>query len=72
MEHTDLTETNLVKAIEENSIEMLEAMDNITVSVQNKPMVKAIIKHYPNDAISFLRMKNPLLDSYLKIKFKEK
>lgn len=72
MEHKDLTETNLVKAIEENSIEMLEAMDNIMVSVQNKPMMKAIFKHYPNDTISFLRMKNPLLDSYLKIKFKEK
>ena len=74
MEHTKLTShKSLIEAIENNDIDLMnEIGDTAIISVTDKEMMKAIKKYYTNDVISFLRKKNPLLDSYLKIKYKNK
>ena len=74
MEHTNLvSHKSLIEAIENNNIDLMnEIGDTVIISVTDKEMMNAIKKHYANDVISFLRKKNPLLDSYLKIKYKNK
>ena len=74
MEHTKLvSHKSLIEAIENNNIDLMnEIGDTVIISVTDKEMMNAIKKHYTNDVISFLRKKNPLLDSYLKIKYKNR